>query len=393
MSNRQKWLYTAAILISMVFLAMSHQLRSTQLSSVIEFYGLTSSAQGVPTALSTLGSMTSMFIAIALNGRVRKQYMLITAIAASMLMMLPQSFCPPYVAFLAANYLCGVALGVIDTLVSACIAEVHTGKTAALMMCMLHASYGVGGITSPALFGNLLAGGMAWNRLFFVLIGIGLAIFLYVTPVALRQARLTPVSGKAEGAVFSIAALKEFFSDPILATCTGIMFCFGVAFNGMTGWMVRFVDVNYSSTLGATTLSMVFVGLLIGRVVPPFLPIPEKGFLKVAGIGYFVCMMLPIFIGTDVATAVCACIACIIAGPILPYAISIACGRMLKNTLMCSTILNLALYVGQTIASPIMGAIESFSGLESAMSFCHSFGLICSLLAIVGLRSLRKAKA
>ena len=63
--------------------------------------------------------MTSMFIAIALNGRVRKQYMLITAIAASMLMMLPQSFCPPYVAFLAANYLCGVALGVIDTLVSA----------------------------------------------------------------------------------------------------------------------------------------------------------------------------------------------------------------------------------------------------------------------------------
>lgn len=391
MSNRQKWMYTAAILISMVFLAMSHQLRSSQLSDVIAFYGLTSSSQGVPASFATLGSMTSMFVAIALNGRVRKQYMLVSAIGASVLLLLPQYFCPPYVAFLALNYLCGVALGVIDTLVSACMAEVHTGKHAALMMSLLHASYGVGGIAAPTLFGKLLASGTAWNRLFIVLAGIGVAFILYIAPVALRQAKVTPVAGKAEGATFSIGALKEFFSDPVLAAFTGLMFCFGLSFNGMTSWMVRFVDVNYSSTMGATTLSMVFVGILIGRVVTPLLPIPEKKFLKLAGAGYFVFMMLPILIGSDVATAICACIACILAGPIIPYAMSIACRRMLSNTLMVTTILNLALYVGQTIATPIMGGIEGFAGLELSMTFSHIFGLGCTIFAIIGLRSRSKA--
>ena len=48
MSNRQKWMYTVGILISMVFLAMSHQLRSPQLSSVIEFYGLPSPLRAFP---------------------------------------------------------------------------------------------------------------------------------------------------------------------------------------------------------------------------------------------------------------------------------------------------------------------------------------------------------
>lgn len=390
MSNRQKWMYTVGILVSMVFLAMSHQLRPSQLTDVIGFYGLTASQQGVPAALATMGSMTSMFIAIALNGRVRKQYMLITAIAASVLLLLPQYFCPAYIAFLAVNYLHGIALGVIDTLVSACMAEVHTGKRAALMMSLLHASYGVGGILAPTLYGKLLASGVVWNRLFLVLMGIGIAFLLYIAPVSLRQTRLTPVSGKAEGAKLSMAALKEYFSDPILAAFTGLMFCFGLSFNGMTSWMVRFVDVNYASTLGAFTLSMVFVGILIGRVVTPLLPIPEKGFLKVAGAGYFVFMMLPIFIGSDKATAICACIACILAGPIIPYAMSIACRRMLSNTLMVTTIMNLALYVGQTIATPVMGGIESFAGLEMSMAFSHIFGLGCTVFAIIGLRSRKK---
>jgi len=391
MSNRQKWMYTIAILISMVFLAMSHQIRPSQLSAVIEYYGLTASQQGVPAALATLGSMTSMFVAIALNGRIRKQYMLISAIACSALLLLPQYFCPPYIAFLAVNYLCGVALGVIDTLVSACMAEVHTGKRAALMMSLLHASYGVGGIAAPTLYGKLLENGMEWYKLFLVLMGIGVALILYIAPVALRQARVTPVTGKAEGVTLSVSALKDFFSDPILAAFTGLMFCFGLSFNGMTTWMVRFVDVNYASTMGATTLSMVFVGILIGRVVTPLLPISEKLFLRIAGAGYFIFMMLPILIGSDVATAICACIACILAGPIIPYAMSIACSRMLGNTLMVSTILNLALYVGQTIATPVMGGIESIAGLEMSMTFSHVFGLGCTIFAIIGLRSRKRA--
>lgn len=390
--GRQKWAYTVAILVSMVFLAMAHQMRPSQLSAVISYYGLSASQQGMPAAFATMGSIGAMFLAIALTGRVRKPVMLVTSIAASLMLALPQYFCPPLILFLVLNFAYGVALGMIDTLVSACMAEVHTGKRSALMLSLLHASYGVGGIAAPVLYGRLLTSGTAWNRLFLVLILIGVALLLYIAPVSLRQAQLTAASANDRAARFSISGMRGFFADPTLSAFTGLMFCFGMSFGGMTTWMVRFVDATYSTTMGSTVLSLVFLGILTGRIVTPFMPVPEKAFLKIAGAGYFVLMSAALLIGSAEATAVLACFACILAGPIVPYAMSIACGRMLENTLLVSTILNLSMYIGQTLASPIMGGIESFAGLEVAMAFSHIFGLGCTIFAISGLRS-RKASA
>lgn len=391
-SGRQKWAYTVAILVSMVFLAMAHQMRPSQLSAVIGYYGLSDSQQGMPAAFATLGSIGAMFLAIALTGRVRKPVMLVISIAASLVLMLPQYLCPPLMLFLALNFVYGIALGMIDTLVSACMAEVHTGKRSALMLSLLHASYGVGGITAPVLYGRLLASGTSWNRLFLVLILIGMTLLMYIAPVSLRQAYLTAVSANERAARFSISGVRRFFADPILSAFTGLMFCFGMSFGGMTTWMVRFVDVTYSTTMGDTVLSLVFLGILIGRIVTPFLPISEKVFLKIAGAGYFLLMSAALLIGSAEATAVLACLACILAGPIVPYAMSIACGRMLENTLLVSTILNLSMYIGQTLASPIMGGIEGFTGLNGSMGFSHIFGLGCSIFAAIGLRN-RKTSA
>lgn len=390
--GRQKWAYTVAILASMVFLAMAHQMRPSQLSAVIDYYSLSDSQQGMPAAFATMGSIGAMFLAIALTGRARKPVMLIISIAASLLLALSQYFLPPLMLFLALNFAYGIALGMIDTLVSACMAEVHTGKRSALMLSLLHASYGVGGITAPVMYGRLLASGTSWNRLFLVLILIGVAFLLYIAPVSLRQARLTSASANERAARFSISGTRRFFADPILSAFTGLMFCFGVSFGGMTTWMVRFVDATYSTAMGDTVLSLVFLGILIGRIAMPFLPVPEKAFLKIAGAGYFVLMSTALLICSAEATAVLACLACILAGPIIPYAMSIACGRMLENTLLVSTILNLSMYIGQTLASPIMGGIEGFAGLEVSMAFSHMFGLGCSIFAVVGLRD-RKVSA
>lgn len=385
--GRQKWAYTVAILVSMMFLAMAHQMRPSQLSAVIEYYGLSASSQGMPAAFAALGSIGAMFLAIALTGRIRKPIMLVVFIAASLVLMLPQYFCPPLILFLALNFAYGVALGMIDTLVSACMAEVHTGKRSALMLSLLHASYGVGGIVAPVLYGRLLAAGTSWNRLFLALILIGVALLLYIAPVSLRQTRLTATSANDRAARFSISGMRKFFADPILSAFTGLMFCFGISFGGMTTWMVRFVDSTYSTTMGSTVLSLVFLGILIGRIVTPFLPVSEKTFLKIAGAGYFVLMSVALLIGSAKATAALACFACVLAGPIVPYAMSIACSRMPENTLLVSTLLNLSMYIGQTLASPIMGGLDGFAGLSVAMAFSHVFGLGCSIFAVVGLRS------
>jgi len=391
MSNRQRWLYTAAILVMMIFLASVHQLRPAQLSDMIGYYGLSDSVQGLPASVYSVGLMLAMFLAIMLTGRIRKPLLLLIAFIASAVTLLPQYLMPSFGVFLALNVLMGIALGLLDSLVSANMADLHTGRRGAIMMSMLHASYGIGGMIAPMAYSGLMSSGMAWNALFLAAAAAGAVLLIYVAPVSIKQTAVS-VNQTGGGATISIATLKEFFSDRIMVSFVALLFCFAVFFNGSVNWMIRFVEVAYESKISGTVLSMVFVGLTAGRLLLPLIPIATDKYLKFSGAVYTVIMFVALAIGTDVATAVCCCIGCAIAGPIIPYAMSLACGRMPSNTLLVSTILNLALAVGQIVIAPVMGAIEGAFGIEFAMGFAYSFAAIGSVVAIIGLRGARFAR-
>ncbi|MBQ4089598.1 MAG: MFS transporter [Clostridia bacterium] len=388
MSNRQRWLYTAAILIMMMFLAAVHQLRPAQLSDMIGFYQLTDSQQGLPASVYSVGLMLAMLLAIMLTGRIRKPLLLLIAFIAGALTLLPQYFMPAYGVFLGLNVLMGIALGLLDSLVSANMADLHTGRRGAIMMSMLHASYGIGGMVAPVAYSGLMSSGVAWNMLFIIAAAAGAVLLVYVGPVSLRQTALTQEQ-TGEGAKFSAGMLKEFFTDRTMLTFVVMMFCFAMFFNGSNNWLIRFVEVEYESKISGTVLSMVFVGLTAGRLLLPLLPIGTELFLKVSGFAYAVVMFGALLIGNDIAMAVCCCIGSCIAGPIIPFAMSLACGRMQDNTLFASTMLNLALAVGQIVVAPIMGAFEGAFGIGSAMAFAYAFAAIGSIIAVVGLSQKR----
>ena len=383
MSNRQRWLYTAAILIMMMFLASAHQLRPAQLSDMIGCYGLTDSVQGLPASVYSVGLMLAMLLALALTGRVRKPLLLLIAFVASIVTLLPQSLIPAFGVFLALNVLMGIAFGLLDSLVSANMADLHTGRRGAIMMSMLHASYGIGGMVAPMAYSGLLRSGMAWNMLFVAAAAAGGVLLIYVGPVSVKQ---TLVSEEQTGAgtKITLSTLKEFFADRTMIAYIAVLFSFAVFFNGSINWMVRFVDTAYASTLGGTVLSMLFVGVTAGRLLIPLMPIKPETFLKISGALYAVIMFAALIIGSDVATAVCCCIAYAIVGPIIPYVMSLACGRMPGNTLLVSTMMNLALAVGQIVIAPVMGAVEGALGIEYAMGFAYIFAAICSVIAIAG---------
>lgn len=386
MSNRQRWLYTAAILIMMVFLAAVHQLRPAQLSHMIGFYSLSDSMQGLPASLYSVGLMLAMIIAIALTGRIRKPLLLLIAFIASSLTLLPQYILPPFGIFLGFNVLMGIALGLLDSLVSANMADLHTGRRGAIMMSMLHASYGVGGMIAPMVYSGLLDAGVSWSALFLYAAAAGGALLIYVAPVSLRQTAVAPdISG--DGAKLSSASMRAFFADRSMLTFVAMMFCFAVFFNGSNNWLIRYVEVTCDSSIGGIVLSMVFVGLTAGRLFVPLIPIQTEKYLKFSGFAYTIIMLVALTTGSDIVMAVCSCVACIIAGPIIPYAMSLACGRMQSNTLMASTMLNLALAVGQIVVAPVMGALEGAVGLNCAMAFAYIFAAIGSVFAVVGLRN------
>lgn len=384
MSNRQKWLYTVVLLLSTMFMAGANALRGSLLTSVIDFYSLTDFQQGLPAFVCNIGSMVAMLLALLLMKRMKKPFLLLLSLAAIAALQVPQYLTPGFLIFLALNALTGVGIGLLDTLSSASMADVHPQNK--VMMNVLHACYGIGGILSPMIFASLLGTGMRWNLLFLVLAGAGAAVMLYAFPVSVKQASLPMYDEIQSAGKINLRDIGDFFRNRVLLTITLIMFMFGMFFGGFTNWLIRFVNEAYHSTLGDLSLSLVFLGVTAGRFITPLLPISPRAHLKFTGFVTWVLLSVALLTHSDVFTMIAACVSSVFCASAIPYSIVIACGQMQKNTLMASTIIFLAMYIGQAICSPIIGSLATNISLEAAMEFCYIFAALYSVCAIVGLR-------
>lgn len=93
MTARQKWLLTAAVCLSTVFLAAVNSSHGPLLSPMIERYALTDSQQGYPNSAQNIGCIAAMFTSLWVIGRLRKQTLLTAAVGLMALLMLPLSLC------------------------------------------------------------------------------------------------------------------------------------------------------------------------------------------------------------------------------------------------------------------------------------------------------------
>ncbi|MGI6238472.1 MAG: MFS transporter [Christensenellales bacterium] len=391
MTVRQKRLYTAALLGAILFMSFSHALRGSLLSSIIEHYKLTDSQQGMPSAVIAFGSMLAMLLSFTLMGRVKKPSLLLLATGAAVLLLIPQFLEPAFGAFLVINLLFGIALGIMDTLTSSSMADIHSGKRATIMMSLLHACYGLGGIISPMIYGALLNGGAQWNYLFLVTALFGAALLVFMTPVTVSQAALPISSDIQASGTITRAGIRAFFKNRQLAALTALTLFFGLFFGGVNTWIIRFVGNTYSQSLGDISLSLLFLGVTAGRLITPFTGIDQMTYLKYAGLVAWALLSLGLVIGSGAATLALICLAFLLSGATLPYALNAACAYNRQNTMLASTMLFFSMYIGQAIGAPLVGAIEARAGLITAMAVCYLFAALASLCAFAG--SPRKRRA
>lgn len=391
MSDRQRRLYTGILLATTMFMAAANSLRSSLLTSMIDYYHLTGSQQGFTAFAVNLGCMLAMLLAIAVMGKFRKPILLAASVGLCVFLLLPQYLSPAFWIFLAVNGVFGVAVGMMDTLTSSSMADVQPGKRSAVMMNLLHASYGVGGILSPMLFAWILSKGAEWNYLYLILFGVGVAFLLIEVPVSMRQSKLSMYSRIQSAGKINVSDIKNFFADRVLLGLTLMMFMFGMYFGGFTTWIVRFINERYWSPLGDLALSLVFTGVTLGRLVTPFTGISPKNHLRFTGFITWALLTAGLLLKNGMLAVAFCCIAGIFCASAIPFAMNLACERMKENTLMASTILFLAMYIGQSVCSPIIGALEDAFSLEAAMEFTYIFAILYSVCALFGFHEKRKA--
>ena len=367
MTARQKWLLTAAVCLSTVFLAAVNSSHGPLLSPMIERYALTDSQQGYPNSAQNIGCIAAMFTSLWVIGRLRKQTLLTAAVGLMALLMLPLSLLPPFPVYLGLYALVGVAYAYMDAIASSMIADLHTGKNSARMMCVMHACHGLSGIVSPLLLGAALGVDGNMPRAYLAVLAIGAVTLAFLWPV---NARVHLSEAAARPEPLSKRQLAAFFGNPTLRALAIAILFYGVHLSGMIVWIDRYVEVGLQSTLGALALAFLYAGLTGSRLIVPLLRVRPMTYICFSCLLSAALMILGLCVGNAVVMCACVLACSLVSGALVPVILGTAYAGFSSNTLLASTLMNLCMLAGNCISSPLIGMIESRAGMGWGMAVC-----------------------
>lgn len=271
----------------------------------------------------------------------------------------------------------GFGLGLMDTVLSACMADLYPGAEGPRMMGILHTVFGAGSVLTPMATGALMANGMRYQRIYMV-IALGILCLLAISAVV-REVFSIHDTGQMERGREK-AAESETGTDLRLPGLILAMFAHGIFLSGLNTWINRYADL-LPGTFAIPAQSFLFTGIMLSRLLVPFLPIRTERYVLSGGICAGIVLALGLVTGNGLALRLSLLAAGLLAGALLPCMLSIGCRGHREDTLMVTTSMLLALYLGQGISAPVIGGLESAFGLAAGIFLCALCMALTSLSA------------
>lgn len=377
----RRWV-AAFLLLGMCFLSAIFAVQGALLSAMIDAFSLTAARQGAANAAAFAGGICALTAGFLMQGRWRKRTLLKAAMAVCAAGLALLCFAPTYGAFTAVWFVVGFGMGLIDALLSACMADLYSGSEATRMMCLLHTAFGLSSVLSPMGYEALLAGGVPWKRVYLIIALCGAA--LIAAALLVRRLAHIPDPEVLQSGRFSLRQTAgDLRGSGLLTLCVALFFQ-GVFLSGLNTWVNRYAGL-LPDALPVPAQSCFFLGIMLSRLLFPFLSIGAGRYAKAGGLLGCAVLAAGLITGSGIALRVSLVLAGLLIGAMIPCVLTLGCGRMRDNTLLASTALNLALYLGQGVASPIVAALESRFGLHVGIALCAVCMALSSASCAVGI--------
>ena len=271
----------------------------------------------------------------------------------------------------------GFGLGLMDTVLSACMADLYPGAEGPRMMGILHTVFGIGSVLTPMATGALMANGMRYQRIYMV-IALGILCLLAISAVVREVFSIHDTGQMERGREKAAESGKG--TDLRLPGLILAMFAHGIFLSGLNTWINRYADL-LPGTFAIPAQSFLFTGIMLSRLLVPFLPIRTERYVLSGGICAGIVLALGLVTGNGLALRLSLLAAGLLAGALLPCMLSIGCRGHREDTLMVTTSMLLALYLGQGISAPVIGGLESAFGLAAGIFLCALCMALTSLSA------------
>ena len=327
-----------------------------------EAYGLDYAFAGLLVSLHSVGNLISSFVAGILPlwlGR-KKSIVLFSTFYAVSFFLITSS--PNNFVLAAAFVLSGLARGAVSNFNNTAINEIAPGKAWALNT--LHAMFAIGAFLAPIAVLLCTANNPSgWRIMCYIMLFLGVLELIAFALMPLKNDRVKRTeTSQRVGATF--LKEKQFW------VCTGTLFFYLCAEQGVIGWMVTyFKDSGLMSAGYAQVMaSVLWVLILAGRLSAAYLSTKmNKGrLLGLMGIG-FIAFFVIVLLGRSlpIITFGIAGFGFSMAG-IYPTTVSLSGGTIKAYPLAWSTMLTLA-GIGAVLMPSIIGAVAETAGIYAGM--------------------------
>lgn len=387
MKHSERLWITAFLLLCMIFLSAVFAVQGSLLSTMIDHFHLDAASQGTANTLAFAGGIIALISAFALQGRWKKRTLLKVAVLVCAAGLALMWLAPSYSLYVTAWFITGFGLGLMDTLLSACMADLYTGRQAVMMMCILHTAYGLSSVFSPMGYAWLLGHGTPWKQIYLVIAAAG--VILLLGALVIRRCRRIVDREERSPQTIDLGHILPALRQGRLLWLVAAIFFHGIFLSGLNTWINRYAD-TLPGSIAIPAQSCVFLGLMLSRLLMPFLPIRAGHYVKVGGLLGGVALGIGLLFPHGWLLRGMLMLSSLLFGALIPCVITLGCERQKSNTLLATTGIMLALYLGQAVSSPLIAALEAAFGLRSGMFLCALCMLLCSLCCVADEAHARK---
>ena len=387
MKRSERTLVTIFLLFSMAFLSSIFAVQGSLLTSMIEGFQLDAGKQGLANTVAFAGGIIALVGSFALQGRQKKRTLLKIAVAICAAGLAGLWLAPSFPLYLAAWFVVGFGLGLMDTLLSACMADLYTGKTAVMMMCLLHTSNGLASVLAPIGYAALLNVGLSWKAVYLVIALAGLAI-LAAALLIRHVCRISDNESLVPQNISPARILPALHKGRLLWLTVSIFF-HGIFLSGLNTWVNRYTEI-LADGVAFPAQSCVFLGLMLSRLLMPFLPIKAERYVVTGGFLGCIALAVGLLFPGGWPLRILLMLSSLMFGALLPCVVTLGCERHRSNTLLATTGVMLALYLGQGAASPLIAWLEGLFSLRAGMYLCAVCMALCSLCCLIDALSVTK---
>lgn len=290
------------IFLIMAAIAVVDNTKGIFIPAFKESFNANNTSMGIMLSSCSLGYIIFTYIGGIFCEKLGQKKVIIIGLAVIIISTLVIASSSGYIVLLVGMFFLnmGIAFGciAINTLIPALFVTVQ-----AVMMNIAHCSYGFGSTLGQFTIGKILDLGVGWRSVFY-----GIALIFVVVELIFVLTKVPTIENTHKNVHYKNNS-KMVFTDKYVYIYILALGTYVFSEMGMSNWIVNFLmeSYNFSSSTGATFLSMFFLLLTIGRLLGGF--IAEKfGYLQSVIISMgtaIILLMIALVIGNKALILIC----------------------------------------------------------------------------------------